>query len=100
MHNAIKKFVREGPGRWTCFEPCTLNTPVGRVQVPIGRTLTRGMEFGVSPFPETRREMIQRGELFGVPAYGWIPARTRVSVDYWIICRGADRVPEQLERPA
>jgi hypothetical protein len=65
-----------------------------------GRTITRGMEFGVSPFPETRREMIQRGELFGVPGYRWIPARTRVEVDYWIVCREADRVPERLERPA
>jgi hypothetical protein len=25
-----------------------------------GRTVTRGMEFGVSPFPETRREMVDR----------------------------------------
>ena len=65
-----------------------------------GRTVTRGMEFGVSPFPETRREMIQRGELFGVPGYRWIPARTRVEVDYWIVCRSADRVPEFLEQPA
>ena len=30
-------------------------------------TLTRGMEFGVSPFPESRRKMIDRGRLFGVP---------------------------------
>ena len=63
-------------------------------------TITRGMEFGVSPFPETRREMIERGQLFGVPGYRWIPARTRVEVDYWIVCRDADRVPERLERPA
>ena len=27
----------------------------------IGREVTRGMEFGVSPFPETRRAMIDRG---------------------------------------
>ncbi len=26
-----------------------------------GRTITRGMEFGVSPMPETRRQMIARG---------------------------------------
>jgi hypothetical protein len=64
-----------------------------------GQTITRGMEFGVSPFPETRRAMIERGALFGVPAYRWIPARTRVEVEYWIVCRSADRVPERLERP-
>ena len=43
-----------------------------------GFTLTRGMEFGASPFPETRREMIERGRLFDVPAFRWIPAATRV----------------------
>ena len=47
-----------------------------------GRTLTRGMEFGVSPMPETRRSMIERGSLFGVPAYRWIPAGTSVQVHY------------------
>ena len=31
-----------------------------------GKTLTRGMEFGVSPMPESRREMIDRRSLFGV----------------------------------
>jgi hypothetical protein len=61
-----------------------------------GRTVTRGMEFGVSPFPESRRAMIERGRLFDVPAFRWIPARTRVEVEYWIVCRGADRVPERL----
>ena len=63
------------------------------------QTITRGMEFGVSPFPETRREMIARGELFGVPGYRWIPARTRIEVGYWILCHAADRVPEQLTPP-
>jgi hypothetical protein len=47
-----------------------------------GRTLTRGIEFGVSPFPETRRSMIERGSLFGVPAFRWIPARGSVTVRY------------------
>ena len=42
-----------------------------------GRTLTRGMEFGASPIPETRRKMIERGRLFGVPGYRWIPAKQR-----------------------
>ncbi len=47
-----------------------------------GRTLTRGMEFGVSPVPESRREMIERGSLFGVPGYRWLPARSRAEVEY------------------
>lgn len=47
-----------------------------------GQALTRGMEFGVSPFPESRRAMIDRGRLFGVPGYRWIPARRKVTVRY------------------
>ncbi len=36
-----------------------------------GETLTRGLEFGASPIPESRRKMIGRNNLFGVPAYRW-----------------------------
>lgn len=61
-----------------------------------GRTLTRGFEFGVSPMPETRRQMIERGQLFGVRTYRWIPARQRVIVRYRAILRPADSVPETL----
>jgi hypothetical protein len=53
-----------------------------------GRTLTRGMEFGASPVAETRRQMIERGSLFGVPAFRWIPARTRVEVRYRAAIQG------------
>lgn len=63
------------------------------------REVTCGMEFGVSPFPETRREMIDRGSLFGVPTFRWIPARCRVDVEYWIIAQTGERVPERLARP-
>jgi hypothetical protein len=64
-----------------------------------GTALTRGMEFGVSPFPESRRQMIDRGHLFNVPTYRWIPARSRVEVEYWAIVQSADAVPESLARP-
>jgi hypothetical protein len=47
-----------------------------------GETLTRGMEFGVSPMPETRRAMIERGSMFGVPAFAWVPAKKYVQVQY------------------
>ena len=47
-----------------------------------GKTLTRGLEFGVSPFAETRRSMIDRGRMFGVPTFRWIPAGSKVSVAY------------------
>jgi len=53
-----------------------------------GRTLTRGMEFGASPMPESRRQMIERGSLFAVPAFRWIPARASVEVRYSTIIQG------------
>jgi hypothetical protein len=62
-----------------------------------GATLTRGMEFGASPFPETRREMIERGRLFDVPTFRWIPAASRVTVKYAVVVQPADTVPETLE---
>ena len=64
-----------------------------------GATLACGMEFGVSPMPESRRAMIDRGRLFEVPTYRWIPARSRVEVEYWAVFRNADSVPERLEHP-
>ncbi len=72
-----------------------------RVQPPWnGRTLTRGMEFGVSPFPETRRDMIARGRLFETPTFRWIPAACRLSVEYWCVSMAAEAVPETLDWPA
>ena len=46
------------------------------------RTVACGMEFGASPFPETRREMIDRGGLFGIPGYRWLEAEGRATVRY------------------
>ena len=60
------------------------------------RAVTRGMEFGVSPFPETRREMIERGRMFDTPTFRWIPARSAVTVQYHIVTAEADRVPDTL----
>jgi hypothetical protein len=65
-----------------------------------GLTLSRGMEFGASPFPESRRAMIERGRLFGMPTYRWIPAKTRVKVEYWIVSIEARQVPRTLEWPS
>lgn len=65
-----------------------------------GETLTRGMEFGVSPFPESRRQMVDRGRLFDTPTFRWIPAASRVSVEYWCVSQAAGAIPETLEWPA
>lgn len=62
-----------------------------------GRTLTRGIEIGTTPLPETRRQMIDRGTLFGTPCYRWIPARTTVKVEYSAFLTTAEKIPENLE---
>ena len=62
-----------------------------------GRTLTRGMEFGVSPMPETREAMRRRGTLFGVPAYRRIAAGETIDIEYQAIVQRASSIPESFE---
>ncbi len=64
-----------------------------------GRTITLGMEFGVSPVPETRREMVDRGRLFDVPSYRWIPANGRLEAEYWALTQSVDQIPESIVWP-
>jgi hypothetical protein len=45
MQNFIKHFIREGSGRWRCFEPATLTLPQGRIQVVPGTVFVRGTTF-------------------------------------------------------
>ncbi|MFN7924226.1 MAG: hypothetical protein U0Q16_29260 [Bryobacteraceae bacterium] len=59
-----------------------------------GREITCGMEFGVSPMPESRKQMIERGSLFGVPGYRWLPARQKVTVEYCAFAALAEKCPE------
>jgi hypothetical protein len=47
-----------------------------------GVTVTQGVEFGVSPFAEGRRATIDRGSLFGIPTYRWLPANSSATVEY------------------
>jgi hypothetical protein len=65
-----------------------------------GATLTRGMEFGVSPFPESRREMVARRVLFDTPTFRWLPARGCMDVEYVAVTQSVDRIPEFLEWPS
>ncbi len=65
-----------------------------------GKTITRGMEFGVSPFPESRRAMIERGHLFGERTYRWIPAKTKVSASYHFFLIPAQEMPTAPLIPA
>ena len=61
-----------------------------------GQELTRGMEFGVSPMPESRRAMIERGTLFGERTYRWLPARGRLRAEYYAVLRKANEIPSIL----
>jgi len=65
-----------------------------------GKTLTRGMEFGASPFPESRRESVDRGRLFGTPTYRWLPARTKLEIEYWAILKRTDAPLDKLDYSA
>jgi hypothetical protein len=64
-----------------------------------GRAIARGMEFGVSPFPESRREMVERGLLFETPTYRWLSAKATLETEYWIVARSADRISQFLVWP-
>jgi hypothetical protein len=74
---------------------------LSRTQAPWNsNTIARGMEFGVSPFPETRQAMVERGRLFDTPGFRWIPAGSQVSVEYFCVSAVTDAIPETLEWPA
>jgi hypothetical protein len=64
-----------------------------------GNSLTRGMEFGVSPYAEPRRQAVDRGTMFGVPTYRWLPARATLNVEYWAVMHETAAIPERLEWP-
>ena len=59
-----------------------------------GQGLTCGMEFGVSPMVESRRQMVTRGSLFGVPTFRWAPARSCIQVSYCAFITTAESMPE------
>ena len=61
-----------------------------------GKALTLGMEFGASPMPESRRQMIERGGLFGQPGYRWVPAKSAVEVDYCAFLTTSETTPEEV----
>ena len=62
-------------------------------------TVALGLEFGVSPIPESRREMVDRGRMFDVPTYRWLPAKGRLEAEYWVIAQNADHIPESIDWP-
>lgn len=61
-----------------------------------GQGLTCGLEFGVSPMVESRREMVNRSKLFGVPAFRWAPAQTCLHVEYCAFLTEASSIPDSV----
>jgi hypothetical protein len=55
-----------------------------------GNAVTRGVEFGVSPFAEGRRATVERGSLLGLPTYRWLGAGESATVHYSAFARIAD----------
>jgi hypothetical protein len=64
-----------------------------------GKTVTRGMEFGVSPIPESRKEMVDRHRLLDAPTYKWLSARGQLQAEYWYSSQVKDSIPESLGWP-
>jgi hypothetical protein len=62
-----------------------------------GRTRTWGLEFGVSPVPESRQQMIERGRTFGTPGCRWLPARRQIDVEYRAMLRPSAAMPPSIE---
>jgi hypothetical protein len=79
-------------GMWQ--ENCSRTTPPWN-----GRTTTLGLEFGVAPVPESRRQTVDRGRLFDVPTYRWIPAKGRLETEYWVLMQTAEQIPESIVWP-
>jgi hypothetical protein len=61
-----------------------------------GESLTCGMEFGVSPVVESRRQMVDRNTFFGVPSFRWAPAQTSVAADYCAFITTAESIPRSV----
>lgn len=55
------------------------------------RTLTRGLEFGLSPFAHGRDPNAEMGSLFGVPTIGRLPSLGRMETEFYAFLSG---VPE------
>ncbi len=55
----------------------------GRTHAPWnGRTMTWGIEFGASPYPEYRFRRATRGLMWGAPTAVWLPARSKRRIRY------------------
>jgi hypothetical protein len=47
-----------------------------------GKVVTRGIEFGTTPFPEGLKKSVERGRMFGAPTYRWIGGKQRLETSF------------------
>jgi hypothetical protein len=47
-----------------------------------GKVVTRGIEFGTTPFPEGLKKSVERERMFGVPTYRWIGGKQRLKTNF------------------
>lgn len=59
------------------------------------RTETRGLEFGSTPIPSTRRDVVGRGNLFGTETFTCIPGLGRKTIEYVAFLA---RIPAGVQR--
>jgi len=62
---------------------------------PASLALSRGLEFGTQPFDVSRRQTVEMGKLFGVPAFRWLPAKSKIGTRFAMFYT---RVPEGMEK--
>ena len=62
---------------------------------PSGGNLARGLEFGTQPFDVSRRQTVEMGNLFGVPAFRWLPAKSKIGTRFLMFLT---RVPDKLTK--
>jgi hypothetical protein len=72
-----------------------------RPQSPwMNQAVTRGMEFGMQPFAETRREAVERNRVLDTSTYRWLPALAQLEVTYWVRTAVNSAVPETWAFPS
>jgi hypothetical protein len=59
-----------------------------------GKAVTRGIEFGTTPFAEGLRRSVERGSLFGARTYRWIGGRGKLKTT-WVLFLAP--VPEEFK---
>jgi hypothetical protein len=62
---------------------------------PVTGKLARGLEFSTQPYDVPRREAVDQHELFGVPTYQWMPAKSVVEKSFALFYA---QVPEGMTK--